>query len=289
MSKIEEALRLAKEQRAPRMYRTRRSPASYTNIIDAEAETPQPSARGSQRLAGESLDFKPPAIYQLEPANRYVLDDDILSKNRIINDDFPENALTSYKMLRTRIIQKMVANDWKVLGISSPHDGAGKTVTATNLAIATALHGGHEVYLLDLDLRRPGIASNLGLPIDALGLSDFLVDKASFSNVCCDIGVKNLVVCSESGRHSNSSELITSKPMFGLLAHILSASIDPIIILDLPAVLSADDVLAISPIVDGFLLVVSERETSRDDVPRALEALRDSNVMSVVLNKSHEM
>ncbi len=290
MSKIEEALRLAKEESIRSMNHGRGRSIRRSTLIDGQVDiSRKPEVQGSKRLADSQGAVHPPAIYQLQPENHHEMDQEVLARNRIINDNFPEAAMTSYKMLRTRIMREMFNNDWKILAVTSPLDGAGKTVTATNLAITAASQAACDVYLLDLDLRNPGIGSCLGLPDDGQDLSEYLAGRASFSQACYDVGIGRLVVFPASGRHSNSSKLITSKPMFGLLTNILSAGTDPIIILDLPAVLSADDVLAVSPIIDGFLVVVSESETGRRDVARTLEMLDGSNVLGVVLNKYHEM
>jgi Mrp family chromosome partitioning ATPase len=130
----------------------------------------------------------------------------------------------------------------------------------------------HNVYLLDLDLRKPGVAPDLGLPDDFVGLEDYLAGKSPINQVLCSV--------------RDSSELITSGGMGSLLSTILSSVTNPVIILHLPPILSADDALAVAPNVDGMLLVVAEGATSREDLGRAMDLLRTTNVIGVVLNKS---
>lgn len=272
MSKIEEALRLAKERRIEesrgRKYRA-------AEIITA--------ARGgtAERVT------TPPALYSLEPSGRFDLNPSVLKANRVMNPQYPADAVNAYKMLRTRTIQKMRIDAWRILAITSPLDGAGKTLTAVNLAMTLASHGGHEVFLFDLDLRNPSVGRYLGLPADRPGVGSFLAGKASFSSIACTVGVDNLIVVPGFERHTNSSELIASSRMVDLFASIVTTYPNPILIVDLPAVLSADDALAISPIIDGFMLVVSQGETLREDVTRSLEVLKESNIFGVVHNKSH--
>ncbi len=128
----------------------------------------------------------------------------------------------------------------------------------------------------------------LGLPGFELDLGEYLAGRTPLSRVCCEVGIERLLVLPSSQCQPNSSELLTSDSMEGLLQTILATVKDPIIIIDVPAILSADDALAISPLVDGFLMVVSESETNREDVKRSLEMLRETNVIGVVLNKSDE-
>ena len=227
-----------------------------------------------------------PAVIKIEPGQRFELDPVILERNRIINPDFPDSALNSYKMLRTRVFQLMEDNDWQTIAVSSAHQGAGKTTTAINLAMSMAGYRHRNVYLLDLDLRKPGVAPDLGLPDDFLGLEDYLAGKASMNQVLWDIGIKDLTIAPSRNSIRNSSEMITGGGLGSLFSTILSSTTNPVIILHLPPILSADDALAIAPNVDGMLLVVAEGTTSREDLGRAMDLLRTTNVIGVVLNKS---
>jgi len=59
-----------------------------------------------------------------------------------------------------------------------------------------------------------------------------------------------------------------------------------IVVFDLPPVLSAADVLAFAPNVDGALLVVEEGKTPTEDVVNSAEFLTGTNLLGTVLNKS---
>jgi protein-tyrosine kinase len=246
------------------------------------------SSTGRNKNRSRKARTKLPAVVRLEPYRSYDLDENLLASNRIINDEYPDEALTSYKMLRTRLLQKMIAKDWRSLAITSPREGAGASLTSINLAIAMASQGGRDVCLLDLNLRNPEIAKRMGIPGFELDLGEYLAGRTPLSRICCEVGLEHLLVLPSSQRQPNSSELISSPSMQELLNNIGRTVNDPIIIIDLPAILSADDALAISPWVDGFLLVVSEADTGREDVTRSLEMLRDSNLLGVVLNQSKD-
>lgn len=273
MSKLEEAIRKAGQtHEAARRQNYERGPEA--------GDATDPASFSANRRA--------PVLFRLQPSRKFqpaVVD---LERNRIIHDGYPEAALTSYKMLRTRIQQSLSSNEWKTLAITAPHDGAGKTVTAINLAIALASHGGHEVYLVDLDLRNPAIAEYLGLPDDIPGMRAYLDSDRPLRDLLWDVGVPNLAVVANRDQMDDSSERITSKRMRELITGLKKASPNPIVIFDLPPMLTADDAVAISPFVDGMLLVASEGETTREDFKSALELLRNVNVVGVVLNKADE-
>ena len=270
MSKLEEAIRKAGQHHEA----ARRQ--SYERGLEGDATDPT-SLSASRRA---------PVLFRLQPSHKFQLAAADLRRNRIIHDGYPEAALTGYKMLRTRIQQSLSTNQWKTLAITAAHDGAGKTVTAINLAIALASHGGHEVYLVDLDLRNPGIADYLGLPQDIPGMRSYLDSDRPLRDLLWDVGIQNLAVLASRDRMDDSSERITSRRMQELISGLKTASPHPIVIFDLPPMLTADDAVAISPFVDGVLLVASEGETTREDFKSALELLRNVNIVGVVLNKA---
>jgi capsular exopolysaccharide synthesis family protein len=245
-----------------------------------------PEAGGTVGDTSDTLNRLAPVLYQLHPGCKHDPDVDTLERNRIIHDGFPDEVLTSYKMLRTRVLQQLNAREWKTMAITAANDGAGKTVTAINLAIALAMHGGHEIFLVDLDMRNPSIAEYFGLPTGRRGLAAYLDDKSDLSNILWDVGIENLAVLASRDRIANSSEHLTSKRMRHLITSFESASPKPIIIFDLPPVLAADDAVAVSPFIDGMLVVVSEGGTTRDNLNQALDMLRDANIIGLVLNKA---
>lgn len=227
-----------------------------------------------------------PVLYKLQPGCKHVPAAKALERNRIIRDGYSEEALTKYKMLRTRTLQQLNANNWNTLAITSAHDGAGKTVTAINLAVTLASQGGHDIYLIDLDLRNPSIADYFGLPDDCPGLASYIEGKVQLTDILWNVGIENLVVLGNRDRTADSSEQLTSKPIRDLISGFHSASPRAIAIFDLPPVLTADDAVAISPYVNCLLMVASEGETTRSDLGQALELLQKANLIGVVLNKS---
>ena len=270
MSKIEDAIR-----KASLHHETAARQRTFESELDNATDSASPP-----------LNRRAPVRFRLQPSLKFQPAVDDLERNRIIHQGFSEAAVTGYKMLRTRLQQSLAGNEWKTLGITAAHDGAGKTVTAINLAITLASHGGHEIYLVDLDLRNPAIADCFGLPEDIPGIVSYLDGNRPVRDLLWDVGVENLAVLANRDRMENSSERITSKRMQDMLASFKSASPNPIVIFDLPPVLEADDAVAIAPFVDGMLLVVSEGETDREDFKGTLELLHHANIIGVVLNKA---
>ncbi|MET0045353.1 MAG: exopolysaccharide biosynthesis protein, partial [Candidatus Thiodiazotropha sp. 6PLUC3] len=82
---------------------------------------------------------------------------DHLREKRIISGETNDSISDQYKVLRTHVLQRLKANQWNTVAITSPNEGCGKTLTSINLAISLAREVNHSVLLVDLDLRRPSI------------------------------------------------------------------------------------------------------------------------------------
>ena len=192
-----------------------------------------------------------------------------------------------YSVLRTHVVQRMRANNWRSLAITSPAAGAGKSLTAVNLAISLAREVNQTVLLVDLDLKRPRIRpyfTDEHLP----GISDYLLDDLPLSEILFNPSMERLVVLPGHKSLTHSSEMLSSPKMTGLVAEMKDRYPSRIVILDMPPVLACDDVLAFSPYFDAALVVVEEGGTRKEDLKRTLELLGKTELMGTVLNKAEE-
>jgi Mrp family chromosome partitioning ATPase len=198
-----------------------------------------------------------------------------------------EVAERSYKILRTRVQQRMEASHWHSIAVSAAEAGDGKTLTSINLAIALARDVNCWVFLVDLDLQRPQVASYLGLQFDK-GLSDFLAGQASFDEIVYDPGIERLSVIPNGRGMDQSSELLGSPRMFELGQALASETPRRIVIYDMPPLLLSDDVLRFLPNVDALLLIVAEGKTPRVTLEHARDAIPEKKLLGIVLNRSAE-
>ena len=210
-----------------------------------------------------------------------------MRRNRIITGNETDEVTSAYKMLRTQILQRMVAKSWNALAVTSPGPGQGKTVTAINLAISLAREVHHTVLLVDLDMRRPSIHRYLGLKVQT-GISDVLMKGAVVSQALVNPGIDRMVVLPGREALPNSSELLKSPRMKQLVKELKSRYLTRFIIFDLPPLLSVDDAIAFSPFVDAALVVVGEGITTREELENASALLANTPVIGTVLNRSSE-
>jgi Mrp family chromosome partitioning ATPase len=220
-------------------------------------------------------------------ARDVVLEPRTLQMNRIRGIESSDPGAASYKMLRTRILQRMRSHGWHKLTVTSPRANAGKTLTSINLAISLAHEPNQEVILVDLDLRNPRVATYLGLDSE-FGVADHLTRDVPIEKVLLKPNIPRLYVIPGTKQMENSSELLASPQMRVFTQTLVSSSPSTIVIFDLPPLLEADDMLTFMPQVDAVLFVVAQRETRLADLEKSNELFKDLNLLGTVLNKSSD-
>ena len=216
-----------------------------------------------------------------------AVDPEAMERNRVLLRMQDIAVSRAYKILRTRVLHRMAANNWYTLGVTGTSAGEGKTTTAINLALALAQDPNAWVYLVDLDLQRPQLGAYLGMSYE-YGLTDFLAGQAELDQIIYDIGVKRLAVVPNATPVETSSEHLLSARMAEFINALEAQNPRRIIVLDMPPIMVSDDVLAFAPRVDSFLLVVSQGMTARRTLANAKEVLSEMNLLGVVLNRSTE-
>lgn len=213
---------------------------------------------------------------------------ELLREHRIIGGVRSSGYKDAYKILCTQIVQRLRENGWNALAVTSPKGREGKTLTAINLAISLGQEVDQTVLLVDADLRTPRVHRYFGLP-DGQGLSDVLIRDAALQDILVYPDMGRFVILPGGKPILNSSEMLGSQKMMGLVQELKTRYPSRIVVFDLPPVLSAADALAFSPYVDAALLVVEEGETERDDIQRAAEMLGATQLIGTVLNKSRQI
>jgi capsular exopolysaccharide synthesis family protein len=196
------------------------------------------------------------------------------------------SARRSYKILRTRLLQRFAANNWRSVAVTSTKSGEGKTLTTINLAVALSQEPNTRVCLVDFDLQRPRVAAQMGLRCER-GLGEYLLGEVEAGQVIYNCGLPSLVVIPNTRTFEHSSEMLASARTQDLLQLIQAEMPNHIVVFDMPP-LTSDDVLTFAPRVDGVLLVVAEGRTERSLLEKAKELLAEMNLLGVVLNRSAE-
>lgn len=189
-----------------------------------------------------------------------------------------------YRALRTRLQPYELT--FKTLLVTSAVPSEGKSTTTANLGIALA-HLGHQVLLVDTDLRRPTLHQHFDVQQDR-GLSNILVDGVDWRQVIQNTAIENLKILPTGDISHNPSDLLSLVEMKELIQH-LSHHFD-IVIFDAPIALSVNDVEIIAPIMDRVLLIHYPRKCDKQSVieVRKLLAKIDAKITGIVFNNVSE-
>lgn len=188
----------------------------------------------------------------------------------------------SYRAIRTSLYFSTRGEQHKVIQITSPTPGDGKTTLAANLAISIA-QSGKKVLLTDADFRRPRIHKLFGLD-EALGMSSVISGDSELPDAIQATEVENLWCLPCGPRPNNPCELLTSR-RFEELLEVLREQYD-FVIIDTPPLLAVTDPSAVASRVDGILLTIRLRTRTQLESMRAVELLtaHGGNTLGVVVN-----
>jgi protein-tyrosine kinase len=223
------------------------------------------------------------------PLQEAVLNSIHLHGNRIISHIISDPRSRSFDMLRTQVLQSMDPKGWRTLAVTSPTPGCGKTVTALNLAISIARQPERSALLVDLDLQRPNVARTLGLNLHNDGVLGVLEGKATLSEVVINarLGDQQLFVV-PTVPTPGSSELMASRAMGAMIQNLKRDYNSRTIIIDMPPILTGDDVIAILPQVDCVLLVAAVGSSTVAQIEECGRHLQSVELVRIVVNKVPE-
>jgi protein-tyrosine kinase len=211
-----------------------------------------------------------------------------LLSRRIICQEGTDQRSRPYDMLRIQTLVSMAQKGWKVLGVTSPTPGCGKTLTSINLALSISRQPEQAVVLLDADLQKPQIAECLGLNCQGGGTLALLQNRATLRDVAIPVRTENnhhLTVI-PTGSTRQSSELMGSRVLRNAFQDIRRAYQAHIIIVDLPPMLTGDDVLAVLPQLDCVLLLAAVGQSKKSEIEECLRHLKSTDLLRLVVNKS---
>jgi succinoglycan biosynthesis transport protein ExoP len=196
-------------------------------------------------------------------------------------------AAESYRSLRANIEFSSLDEPIRTLLVTSAVPTEGKSVTASNLAVAFA-QAGRRVLLVDADLRRPSVHTIFGAPNQA-GLTTLLrSDGVTAEAVAVPTEEPRLSVLTSGPLPPNPAELLGSQ-RFRTVLDRLKAQYD-LVVVDSPPLKAVADPAVLGSFLDGTLLVVAANATHRAVARAGREALvkAGARVLGVVLNRLAE-
>lgn len=188
----------------------------------------------------------------------------------------------AFRGIRTALFFNNQQGNMKVIQVTSPIPGDGKSTIASNLAVSIA-QSGRKVCLVDCDLRRPRVSKIFGVGSD-VGLVQVINDKSKLDEAIQASSIENLSILSCGRRPANPAELLSSERFQSIISELRSRF--DYVILDTPPVLVVSDPATVAPIADGVILTVRLRRNLKPIAIRASQMLHamNANMIGVVVN-----
>ena len=204
---------------------------------------------------------------------------------RILKEDTPFAITEAYRALYTNILYLPIESKCKKIAVFSAVPGEGKTTVSINLAYTIAANSTEsKVLIIDADMRKPRVASLLGLSGKKMsGLSEYL---AGIDDTPALVSTKydNLYFLPSGAVNANSPALLSTAKMKKLL-EILEDEFD-FIIFDTPPINVVSDALMLSDYVDGYIMAVKSEFSDYNSISDAIARFEasDAKLFGFVLN-----
>jgi polysaccharide biosynthesis transport protein len=210
------------------------------------------------------------------------------SEQTIVTEAF-RAALTSILLptLDDVLLPTLEGLSRRVIVLTSPGPGAGKTTVTSNLGIAMA-EIGRRVLLVDADLRRPRLNQVFRLS-NSWGLCDLLraddlVENHGIFQMARHSDVSGLDVLTSGDARGNPTYLLYS-PRFGRLLSKARREYD-LVLIDAPPAIQLADARVLGRLADGVILVIHAGRTTREGAAFCCQRFAEdgARVLGTILN-----
>jgi capsular exopolysaccharide synthesis family protein len=189
-------------------------------------------------------------------------------------------AAEEYRIIRTRLVQHPA--EPRLMVVSSPGPGDGKTINAINLTGALALKTDRKVLLVDGDLRRAGASQTLGI-LESPGLGEVLSNTCRLEDALVQVSGSPSFYFLPAGRpRSNPAELLESYRWKALCDELREQF--RFTVVDAPPVAAVADYELLQAFSDGVILVLRVDHSHRAACRTVFDAIPDERLLGVIVN-----
>ncbi|WP_040598421.1 polysaccharide biosynthesis tyrosine autokinase [Patulibacter medicamentivorans] len=193
-------------------------------------------------------------------------------------------AAEAFRILRTNINFGLTTHRARTVMVTSSTQGEGKSTTIANLAVATALSG-RRVAIVDLDLRRPTLASMFGAS-SGRGLTGVAIGDATLEEALIEVDLPapsggigqpegRLWLLPSGPTPPDPGDFVGAEPVREIVKR-LREDFD-VVFLDAPPLIAVSDTAVVAEYADALFLCVRlgvARRPLLRELARALERLR---------------
>ena len=256
--------------------------------------TVKPVAVLAQRVSSEENNYHDIATQQLAlPKQVPAIAKPPVISGALSRFELPESFFTLGVLLSSDSDQHdSIDGSHRSLLVTSPENGDGKTLIASQIALGLARIG-VRVVLIDTNLRDPRIHKIFGVP-NRIGLSSILsTDKImdetgqmvdTIFGALHQTPEPNLAILPGGPTIDSAPTLLSSSRMADILDQL---SQQAFVVIDSPSILTASEAMILASKSDGILMVVNARHTTANKLNQSLRMLSRIHVPvhGVVLNQ----
>jgi capsular exopolysaccharide synthesis family protein len=204
-------------------------------------------------------------------------------KSEAIVAERPRSSVAeSFRKLRTNLLIRPMSTSAKSILVTSSMPYEGKSFVSFNLAASIASIG-YKTLIIDFDLRKPVLHNKFNID-NSIGLSHYLVNKASVDDIIVKTFVPNLFFMPAGVLLPNPSELIEAGACDKLFNY-LKANFN-FLIIDTPPLGAVTDSYLLMKYATQVLLVARQNYSNKEVVSDVIKGLSVNNLNNyeIVLN-----
>lgn len=206
----------------------------------------------------------------------------LASESRLVLATEPNGpGAERYRLLRLRLNEVRADANVKTLLVTSASAQEGKSTVALNLAAVLAEKRNQSVLLLEGDLRRPSLASILGLRLPS-GLTQCTRSEVGLQSVIWKVEPLGFHLLPAGKPLENPADLLNSEWLSEVIAKLVD-SFDWIII-DSPPAIPVADALSLKRSADASIIVARAGRTQQDAISETIRILGEDHVLGIILN-----
>jgi capsular exopolysaccharide synthesis family protein len=198
--------------------------------------------------------------------------------------DPPTFAAEQYRSLAVQVEERFnPLGTWGyVLTVTSPEEGAGKTLTSLNLALTLARGEERRVLLLEGDLWRPQLHTYF-LPErpDRPGLQQVLERRLTLADAVVSLEGSSLDVLL-AGTSGVAGDVMSSRRMSEVLNE--ARTVYEVVVIDSPPMVLLASARSLAARSDGVVMVVRAGQSKKRDIEKTLAAIGQEKLIGAVLN-----
>jgi exopolysaccharide/PEP-CTERM locus tyrosine autokinase len=193
-----------------------------------------------------------------------------------------------FRRIKRSVVAKAIgagaAADARLVAVTSPLPGDGKTFTSINLAFSLSRERDLSVLLVDADLHKSQITRDLRLE-DQPGLVDALLDESrDAESFVLRTDIPGLDILPAGRSVEDAPELAASARMAQIVTRLVARNPRRLVLLDCAPVLAASEVQGLMQLPGQVLLVVRAGQTPQQAVVDAIAQLDPKRLQGLILN-----